>query len=122
MFTPMRDASICVSNESAYYNNDRETALQNELNTSQVMMQSVNNDQLDFERGQHIPAFSFFGKVDYMANNAESKKSVNSVSGLARKTAVGGDINEAPLPTFNGMQGDQIDEGCLYFLEEKRVS
>ena len=51
MFTPMRDASICVSNESAYYNNDRETtALQNELETSQVIMQSVNND-LDFERG-----------------------------------------------------------------------
>lgn len=44
-------------------------------------MQSTSNE-LDFERDAHIPAFSFFGKVDYMANNAEAKKSVNSVSDI----------------------------------------
>jgi len=134
MFTPMRDASICVSNESAYYNNDRETKLQNELNNSQdVMMQSVNNNELDFDRGQHIPAFSFFGKVDYMAKDAEAKKSVSSVSALgaslptpvklrSRSPDLGGSDhknNDLPLPTFNGQAPNKI-EGGLYFLQDGR--
>ena len=51
--------------------------MNNELETSQVILQSEGND-LDFERGQQIPGFSFFGRVDYMKNN-DAQKSVSSV-------------------------------------------
>ena len=75
----MRDASICISQDSAFYNHDYKDrhSQNNELETSQVIMQS--QEDLDFDRGQQIPGFSFFGARDYM-NKAEAGRSVMSSS------------------------------------------
>ena len=135
-FIPQRGPSFCVSNESAYYNNERETALQNDCETSQVILQSEGNLELDYERGQQIPGFSFFGKVDYMNNNAGLKKSVSSVAQL-QKALGQRRVEDSPtrkhddsasvtsstqsLPRFAGSEEKNF-EGGLKFLNDPRKS
>ncbi len=72
-----RDTSICISDDSAWYNKDAKVDAKSNNSQGEVIMTS--HDDEDFDRGKQIPGFSFFGVKDYMSK-ADAKKSVLSTN------------------------------------------